>query len=240
MAPLRIGSLCYDYQTIDVVGPLDVISSGSKMIGEALTEYGPISDEVLSKAPEPEFHHIGLDLNPVTQLTVGYSMVPTVTVDSAPEIDILILGGPDPTGFKLHPKYAEYIRAHVAAGKLLFTNCTGSFVAAMSGVLDGKRATVNNVEYEWVKKQFPKVNWTRDTKWVVDGNVWTAGGAVTGMDMVAHWLDENYGRDVLLLSTMGLDFEPRDVNGVLNVLPQRFDKSGKQISTHVFSYHKSY
>ncbi|GJC78227.1 isonitrile hydratase [Colletotrichum liriopes] len=239
MSTIRIGSLAYMYQAIDVIGPLDVLSSGSKLVAQALKEYRPMSDELISAAPEVEYHHIGVNLDPV-QLTAGFSIIPTTTVDNAPEIDILLLGGPDPANFTLHPKFADYIRQHVAAGKVLFTNCTGSFVAALSGVLDGRKATINNAELEWIKKRFPKVNWTVETKWVVDGNVWTAAGAVAGMDMTTHWLKMNYGQEVLTLATMGLDFEPRDVNGVLNVIPKRYDSAGNQITTHIFPYYDSY
>lgn len=240
MAPLRVGTLAFPYQAIDVIGPLDVLSSGADVTARLLNKFGPVSDEVLTKAPEFSFHHIGVDLSPV-QLTAGLFLVPTCTVDDAPEdLDILIVGGPDPLSFELHPRFVDFVRAHVAAGKLLFTNCTGAFVVAQTGVLDGKTATVNNAEYEWVKKHFPKVNWTRETKWVVDGNIWTASGAVTGMDMVAHWFKETYGNEVMTFSTMGLDFEPRDINGVVNVIPKRYDESGKQISSHIFRYYDSY
>lgn len=239
MAALSIGALAYEYQSIDVIGLLDVLSSGSKMVSNVLKTYCPISDTLTEQAPEVSFHHIGLTLDPVSQ-TGGVSIVPTTTLENAPELDILILGGPNPATFELKPEFAEYIRKHVAAGKLLFTNCTGSFVAAAAGVLDGKKATINNVEIGWVKKRFPQVNWTVETKWVVDGNIWTAAGAVAGMDMTAHWLKESYGYDVFLLSTMGLDFEPRDVNVVLNVIEKRYDESGKQLSTHVFPAYDSY
>lgn len=240
MSSLRVGSLVYFYQTIDVFGPLDVISSGSILLAKIVEKYCRVSDEVMKKAPDVSFHHIGIDLNPVP-LTGGLSINPTCTVDDAPsDIDILILGGPDPASFELHPRFAEYIRAHVAAGRILFTNCTGSCVAALAGVLDGRKATVNNEQYEWFKKRFPNVNWTNDTKWVVDGNIWTAAGAVAGMDMAAQWMKEKYGEDLMTFATMGLDFEPRDINGVLNVIPKRHDESGKQISSHVFNYYDSY
>ncbi|KAK1985468.1 DJ-1/PfpI family protein [Colletotrichum cereale] len=239
MSTIRIGALAYQYQTIDVIGPLDVLSSGSKLLATVLKEYRPMSDELITAAPEVEVHHIGVTLDPV-ELSAGVSIVPTVTFDKAPEIDILILGGPSPAHFTLQPEFADYIRQHVAAGKILFTNCTGSFVAALTGALDGRKATVNHAELEWIKKRFPKVNWTADTKWVVDDNIWTAGGAVAGMDMAAHWLKENYGQEVFTMATMNLDFEPRDINGVLNVIPQRFDSQGKQISTHVFPTYDSY
>ncbi|KAH0521751.1 hypothetical protein TsFJ059_005691 [Trichoderma semiorbis] len=236
MARIQFGILAYDYQVVDVVGPTDLLGSLAKEFLEGLALLGPVDKAVIDGAPQFDFHHIGVTRDPVL-LTSSMSIVPTTTVDECPELDILLMGGPNPLTFELHPKFSEFIRRHVAAGKLLFTNCTGASVAAETGVLDGKNATVNNVEFEYAKKKIPNVKWTRDTKWVVDGNIWTGSGAIAGMDMFAHWLKENYGLDVLVQAAMLLDYEPRDINGVLNVIPKRYDANGQQISTHVYSYH---
>lgn len=79
-----------------------------------------------------------------------------------------------------------------------------------------------------------------EKQWVVDGNLWTGSGAVAGMDMFAHWIKEKFGSDVMTAGALGLDFEPRDINGLLTVLPKRYDAAGKQISTHVFKYYEKY
>ncbi|KAI1111280.1 class I glutamine amidotransferase-like protein [Nemania sp. NC0429] len=239
MSPITFGALAYDYQVIDVIGITDLINSGSKLILNAIKTYAPVDEQTIAEAPDCVFHHIGLSKEPVALLSSQITIVPTATVDDCPELDVLILGGPNPDGFELHPKYAEFIRRHVAAGKLVFTNCTGAFVAALAGVLDGKSATINHVEYEWVKKRFPKVNWKIE-QWVVDGNIWTGSGAVAGMDMVAHWMKEKYGEKVMTAGALGLDFEPRDVNAQLTVLPKRYDANGKQIPSHVYRWYDEY
>ncbi|KAI3327106.1 class I glutamine amidotransferase-like protein [Xylariaceae sp. AK1471] len=240
MAPITFGVLAYNYQAIDVIGATDLLNSSSQEILNAIKIYTPIDEATISRAPSFIFHHIGLTKEPVHLLSGGITILPTTTVDECPELDCLLLGGPSPEDWKLDPKYAEFIRRHVAAGKLLFTTCTGAFVAAQAGVLDGKNATVNHVEYEWVKKHYPKVKWTMEKQWVVDGNLWTGSGAVAGMDMFAHWIKENFGLAVLTDGALGLDFEPRDIDGLFTVLPKRFDADGKQISTHVFKYHDEY
>ncbi|KAE8447154.1 hypothetical protein EG329_010985 [Mollisiaceae sp. DMI_Dod_QoI] len=237
MAPIHFGCLVFDYQAIDVIGPTDLLNSSSKDLMEAISYFGPVDENTIARAPQFVFHHIGVTRDPVTLLTSYITIVPTDTVDDCPDLDCLLVPGPNPVDFELHPKFVDFVRRHVAAGKLLFTNCTGASVVAGTGVLDGKTATVNNVEYEYVKGKYPKVKWTRDKKWIVDGKIWTASGAVAGMDMFSHWLTENYGMDVLVQGALSLDYEPRDSDGLLNVIPKRYDASGKQISTHVFKYH---
>lgn len=235
MSPLQFGVLVYDFQAIDVIGPTDLVNSSSKAYLQACSSFMKIDPEVLSRTRDFTFHHIGVTRDPVILASSSITLVPSTTVDECPELDILLLGGPDPVNFELHPKFADLIRNHVAAGKLLFTTCTGAAVAAAAGVLDGKRATINHAVIPFVKQKFPNVNWTDEKKWVVDGNFWTAGGAVAGMDMFAHWLKEKFGLDVLILGSSLLDYEPRDIDGILNVLPKRFDESGKQLPTHSFN-----
>lgn len=234
MARIQFGCLLFNYQAIDVIGPCDLLNSASKRLITALNFFGPVDKEALANAPDFVFHHIGETREPVTLLTSNLTIVPTTTVDDCPELDCLLVGGPNPARFQVPPKYAEFIRRHVAAGKPLFTTCTGAAVVAVTGVLDGKHATVNNIEYNWIAKQYPKVKWTKDKKWIVDGNIWTGSGAVAGMDMFAHWLKENFGLNVVQQGSLSLDYEPRDSDGLFEVLPQRYDASGKKISTHVF------
>ncbi|KIW15102.1 hypothetical protein PV08_07889 [Exophiala spinifera] len=232
MAPISVGILVYDYQAIDAVGPTDLLNSSSKLLANILRKFIPVEEEVLERAPDFTFHHIGLTREPVQLLTSNIFIVPTTTVDECPDIDLLLIPGPAPVEFQLSEKYAAFIRRHVAEGKLTFSTCTGAAVLAAAGVLDGKAATINNVEYAWVAKKYPQVKWTKERKWIVDGNLWTASGAVAGMDMFAHWLKENFGLAVLTLGALGLDYEPRDDSGLFTVLPKRYGDDGEQIATH--------
>ncbi|KAJ5869295.1 DJ-1 domain InhA-type [Penicillium solitum] len=236
-APIHLGILVYDYQAIDIVGPIDLLHSANSRFLEVSKMFGPINDDAISQAPDFVFHHVGITKDPFRLSTSAITLSPNTTVDDCPELDIILLGGPSPEGFKLHLKYIELIRQHISTGKLLFTTCTGSAVLASTGLLDGKNATINHAGYKWAKKNYPVVNWTKEKKWVVDGNIWTAAGAVAGMDMVACWLKEQFGLEVLTYAARNLDYEPRGVDGVSLVIPRRYDEWGRQISTHEFFYY---
>lgn len=136
---------------------------------------------------------------------------PSTTCDTCPELDYLLVGGPDPFTFKLSDRFTSFLQAHVAANKILFTTCTGAFAVASSGILDGKNATVNHGVIDLAKQKFPNVKWDKDLQWVVDGNIWTSGGAYAGADMMARWVVENYGQEIANVGFEALDFQPRDV-----------------------------
>jgi transcriptional regulator GlxA family with amidase domain len=213
MAPIQFGILMVPYQTLDVAGPVDILSSCSKdffrnHIG-ADDVFGFEPSQV-DRAVDIQFHHIGNTMDPV-ELTAGFRVCPTTTCDNCPPLDYLLVGGPDPTRDYFTEAFTTLLRAHVAAGKVLFTTCSGAVAIAPSGILDGKRATTNHEILDFAKAKFPNVKWVKE-QWVVDGNIWTAGGACAGMDMMAHWVAQNYDADIVKIGLATLDFEPRDIN----------------------------
>ncbi|KAF5548738.1 hypothetical protein FNAPI_8178 [Fusarium napiforme] len=211
MATVQFGILAFAYQVIDASGPMDLLGSANKSAFRINREYGPVGDELISQAPQFTFHHIGVTKDPVKLGTGQMTIMPTTT-DLISETSICTQSMP---------------------------TSSANILVASTGVLNGKTATVNNIEFEWVRNRWPQVNWTREKKWIIDGNIWTGSGAVAAMDMVAYWLKENYGLPVLIQASSTLDYEPRGEDGLFNVLPQRCDSKGEKISTHVFKYYDS-
>ena len=90
------------------------------------------------------------------------------------ELDILLVPGTDPNTVPREEEL-DFMRKHVEAGVTLMTVCTGSFVAAYAGVLDGKKATGPRALVSMIlKKKFLKVEWS-EKRWVQDGKMWTSG-----------------------------------------------------------------
>ena len=195
---------------LDCAGPLDILSSTSKEYIRNMEEaLGKNSPSISEKGIDIEFHHISKTLEPVT-LTGNFKCQPTTTIDTCPRLDYLLVGGPSPQ-YRLPPSFVEFLQKRIKEVKILFATCTGGMVLAEAGVLDGRHATANHGVLPMVEKMFPQVNWVKK-QWVVDGNLWTAGGACAGMDMFAHWVMTNYGMDVARMGFSALDFEPRDIN----------------------------
>lgn len=208
------------YQILDVAGPLDILSSCSKeFIAMGVANGYPEMQALADKAIDIEFHYIGETMDPVG-LTAGAKWLPSTTCDDCPPLDYLLVGGPDPLKYHLTERFSNFLRAHVNAGKVLFTTCTGALCVSRTGILDGLNATTNHESLHWAEKIRPQVKWTMESQWVVDGNIWTAGGACAGMDMFASWVTEKYGKKIIQLAYSSLDFEPRDIVGN-RVLPQQ-------------------
>jgi transcriptional regulator GlxA family with amidase domain len=212
MAPIQFGVLLIPFQLMDVAGPLDVLSSSSIPYLKRAESLG-VPASLAAKGIDIEFHHIGETMDPVTH-TAGFKSTPTTTCATCPTLDYLLIGGPEPEYIQnISPVMAAFMRERANQVKTVFTTCTGGMVAAAVGLLDGLNATTNHGAVPLAQQFFPNVKWTRERQWVVDGKFWTAGGACAGMDMFAHWVIENYGKDVAEAGFTALDYEPRDVIG---------------------------
>ena len=177
MAPLQIGVMTESVQLSDIVG-IDILGNLiPEYVGPATAGgFGP--SDLVPMAIEMDFHYISTTLEPA-RMTPTVKVVPTVTYDDAPrDLDILIIGGPMLTH---RPASADrFMKEAFQTTKVIMTTCVGSMWLASAGVLDGKKATTNRGALELARKLYPKTEWL-DQRWVVDGNLWTSGGAFAGI-----------------------------------------------------------
>lgn len=128
----------------------------------------------------------------------GTSILPTHSFATAPALDVLLVPGGQGTRARSEAVFGsiEFIRQRFDSLQYLITVCTGSGLAARSGVLDGKRATTNKLAWESTVALRPQVNWIHRARWVTDGNIWTSSGISAGIDVVFAWIADVYGAGV--------------------------------------------
>lgn len=127
------------FQALDVFGPIDALNYMSRN--------QPLSLSILHTSLEPV-----TTLVDSTPGRIGQSVVPTHTYDTAPEdIEVLLvpggMGTRDPENVA---RVRQFIKERYPKLRFLLTVCTGSAVAAQSGVLDGREATSNKRSFSWV------------------------------------------------------------------------------------------
>ncbi|KAJ5517642.1 hypothetical protein LT330_006769 [Penicillium expansum] len=219
MAPIQFGVIMIPFQLSDVAGPVDVLSSSSISY---LREFN--NPDIADRGIDIEFHYIGDGMDPVTH-PAGFQSQPTTTLSACPKLDYLLIGGPSPNYItNIPPAIASFVRERANEVKTVFTTCTGGIFASALGLLDGLNATTNHEAIAIAKQFAPNVKWTVEKNWVVDGKFWTAGGACAGMDMMAHWVMENYDKDIAEAGFAALAYEPRDVNGKQVILTKHVSK----------------
>lgn len=123
----------------------------------------------------------------------GYPMVVKRGLEHLDYADTVVIPGWEPTGA---PVPAEVLQALVAAharGVRLLSICTGAFVLAQTGLLDGRRATTHWRHVDALAAQFPRVRIESDLLFIDHGDVVTSAGTAAGLDMCLHVVRSDHG-----------------------------------------------
>ncbi|KAB8076572.1 class I glutamine amidotransferase-like protein [Aspergillus leporis] len=91
MSPIRFGILMVPYQTLDVAGPVDLLSSCSRPYLEVMERESQVSKDTAAAGLDIEFYYVGGELKPV-QHTGNLQTLPTTTCDACPPLDYLLIG----------------------------------------------------------------------------------------------------------------------------------------------------
>jgi len=90
----------------------------------------------------------------------------------------------------------EFVRRSLRTSRRIAAPCTGAFVLAQAGVLDGRRATTHWRFAGDLQRRFPKVAVAEDRIFIVDGSMWTSAGMTATIDMALAMIENDFGRDV--------------------------------------------
>ena len=89
----------------------------------------------------------------------------------------------------------DYLREAPRHSRRITSICTGAFVLAAAGLLEGKRATTHWFHARDFQKQYPNVQLEEDRIFVVDGQIWTSAGMSAGVDLALAIVEKDFGLD---------------------------------------------
>ena len=175
----RIGFLIFDdFQLLDAAGPLSAFGIAER--------YRPGAYElrVLAKTGGEVVSSCGV--------TMG-----AVAIADAGPLDTLIVSGGDGTRRTvLDTQLLEFIvRVSKSAGRLASV-CSGAFLLAEAGLLDGKRATTHWGRTTDFAARYPKVKLDPDRIFIRDGAVWTSAGITAGIDLALAMIAQDLGEPI--------------------------------------------
>jgi transcriptional regulator GlxA family with amidase domain len=90
----------------------------------------------------------------------------------------------------------DYVRDAPNHSRRVASVCTGAFVLAEAGLLDGKRATTHWFHARSFEKRYPKVRLEEDRIFVIDGQIWTSAGMSAGVDLALAIIEKDLGVEV--------------------------------------------
>lgn len=170
-------------QALDVVGPHEVFTGASLLTGGGY-------DVVLAS----------LDGQAVTTPT-GLAFVAAPLPDPrepGEQIDTVVLpGGGGVDAARSNAELIGWIKAVAATARRVVTVCTGAFLAAEAGLLDGQRVTTHWAFAGRLAREFPAIDVDPDPIFVRSSdNVWTAAGVTAGIDLALSLVEDDHGTEV--------------------------------------------
>jgi transcriptional regulator GlxA family with amidase domain len=98
----------------------------------------------------------------------------------------------------------SWLRQMAPRVRRLGSVCTGAFILAAAGLLNGRRATTHWAYAQELASRYPEVTVDPDPIWIQEGNVFTSAGVTAGMDLALALVEEDYGADIALKVARGL------------------------------------
>jgi transcriptional regulator GlxA family with amidase domain len=168
---------------IDFMGPYEVFQD----------VYMPGRGDTMDEQTPFQLFTVAESRDPI-RISGGLTIVPDYTFDNAPVPRVVIV--PAQGGGKSE-RMLKWLRDMHPKVDVLASVCTGAFIVARAGLLDGKEATTHHDSYGSFADTFPKVKVVRGRRYVQsDPVVSTAGGLSSGIDLALHIVQRYFGRDV--------------------------------------------
>ncbi len=187
----KVGIVAYPgIEVLDLTGPMEVFAFANIGLQRAgICTEPAYSMEVLAAQPGPLTTSCGLQII----ANKAYS-------DVQDGIDtLLIVGTVDVSCLLCDPALQDWVRAMAVRVRRLAAVCTGAFLLAESGLLDGRQATSHWDYCEWLARDYPLVNVEPDRIFVRDGSIYTSGGVTSGIDLTLAMVEEDWGGELALL-----------------------------------------
>jgi len=183
MTGRQIAIVAFDgAQSLDITGPLEVFDTAERL---ATGRYRHL---VLSQTGGPIRTSSGLRVMPEGALG-----------DLSGPIDTLIVAGGSGVATARHDReLTEAIARTAARARRVASVCTGAFLLAEAGLLDGRRAATHWSAVDLLAEAHPTIDVDRDSIFVCDGNVWTSAGVTAGIDLALALVEDDHGRETAL------------------------------------------
>jgi transcriptional regulator GlxA family with amidase domain len=173
-------------QLLDVTGPIQVFASANDLVAGA-GGAPPYVLRVVAQGGEDVTASAGVALaaGPLTKL-------------DEPLDTLLVAGGEGAEAAAENPVLVEWVRERATQARRVASVCTGAFLLAAAGVLDGRRAATHWMYCNKLAQRFPAVHVESDPIFVCDGSVWTSAGVTAGIDLALALVEEDLGRSLAL------------------------------------------
>jgi transcriptional regulator GlxA family with amidase domain len=171
-------------QLLDIAGPLDVFAQANLEAGEIRYAL-----RVVALHAGPLHSSAGTRLLP--DWVIGQAPAPGEPIDT-----LLVAGAPQVQRVRMSDAAQAWLRDTADHSRRFGSICTGAFVLAANGLLDGRRITTHWAVVDALAAAYPTVHIEPDALYVRDGKLRTAAGVTSGLDLALALVEEDLGREI--------------------------------------------
>ena len=165
------------FQLLDAAGPIGAFEIASRF------RHGAYELHVLSAGGGPTPSSSGVALT-ADDLSDG------------PWDTIMVVGGDATRAVRERTDIIDWLKRAAPAARRVASVCSGAYLLAEAGLLDGRRATTHWGRTDHFARRYPAVKLEADRIFIRDGNVWTSAGITAGIDLALALVEEDIGLDV--------------------------------------------
>ena len=198
------------------LNPLTPPANGSIPVAFLISEGAVVIDfcgpwEVFERATIPGRKFDAFSLYTVAETATpilasgGLKIIPAYTIADAPPPRVIVIPAQSPAS----EATKAWIRNATRSTDVTMSVCTGAFVLASTGLLNGKPATTHHGAYVDLAMQYPDIHVERGARFVETGNLATAGGLTSGMDLALRMVERYFGREIASQTANLLEYQGR-------------------------------
>jgi transcriptional regulator GlxA family with amidase domain len=171
-------------QSLDAIGPFEVFA-GASAAAKGLGRPGGYRVTLASSQGQ------------VVRAESGVGVATEPLPEPGTRIDTLVLpGGGQARSARNDPELVAWIKAVAPGCRRVATVCTGAFLAAHAGLLDGRRVATHWAQSHRLAAEFPLLDVDPDPLYIQDGKYWTSAGVTAGIDLALALVEKDLGADV--------------------------------------------
>jgi len=193
---LSLGIYVFDeVEVLDFAGPFEVFSTASRVAGR-----------LEPSAPAPFALSLIADQPRVVRARGGLRVACSASFADHPPLDVLVVPGGEVTRELERAEVAAWLARTAKTASVTASVCTGAFLLARAGLLDGRRVTTHWEDLDDLRRAFPALRVEAGTQWLDEGPIVTSAGISAGLDMSLHLVSRLAGEALAERTARQMDY----------------------------------
>jgi transcriptional regulator GlxA family with amidase domain len=159
--------------------------------------------DVPGRADDPFHLYTVAETTKPIQASGGMKLLPDYTFQTAPAPKVIVI----PAQGGRSQATLEWIRKSATTADVTMSVCTGAFLLARTGLLSGKAATTHHASFKTFAREFPDIQLKRGARFVENGNVATAGGLSSGIDLALRVVERYFGGEIATQTAFQMEYQ---------------------------------